>query len=39
MGKSAPSWEEIFSLYNTIKYYYALSEETDSDLQTNLQPP
>ena len=38
MRKSAPSWEEIFSLYNTIKYYYALSEETDSDLQTNLQP-
>ncbi len=32
------NWEEIFSLYNTIKWLYALCEETDSELNTNLQP-
>lgn len=32
------NWEEIFSLYNTIKWLYALCEETDTDLNTNLQP-
>lgn len=31
-------WEEIISLYNTIKSLYALCEETDSELNTNLQP-
>lgn len=32
------NWEEIFSLYNTIKWLYALCEETDTELNTNLQP-
>lgn len=32
------NWEEIFSLYNTIKWLYALCEETDPELNTNLQP-
>lgn len=31
-------WEEIFNLYNTIKWLYALCEETDTELNTNLQP-
>lgn len=32
------NWQEIFSLYNTIKWLYALCEETDDELNTNLQP-
>lgn len=32
------NWEEIFNLYNTIKWLYALCEETDTELNTNLQP-
>ena len=32
------NWEEIFNLYNTIKWLYALCEETDPELKTNLQP-
>lgn len=32
------NWDEIISLYNTIKSLYALCEETDPELQTNLQP-
>ena len=32
------NWEEIISLYNTIKSLYALCEETDPELKTNLQP-
>lgn len=32
------NWEEIYSLYNTIKWLYALCEETDPQLNTNLQP-
>lgn len=32
------NWEEIISLYNTIKHLYALCEETDPELNTNLQP-
>lgn len=32
------NWEEIFNFYNTIKWLYALCEETDSQLYTNLQP-
>lgn len=32
------NWEEIFSLYNTIKWMYALCEEVDPELNTNLQP-
>lgn len=32
------TWEEIFNLYNTIKLLYALCEETDELLYTNLQP-
>lgn len=32
------NWEEIINLYNTIKWLYALCEETDSELNTNLQP-
>lgn len=32
------NWEEIFNLYNTIKWLYALCEETDPKLNTNLQP-
>ena len=32
------NWEEIVNLYNTIKWLYALCEETDSELNTNLQP-
>ncbi len=32
------NWEEIVSLYNTIKWLYALCEETDTELNTNLQP-
>lgn len=31
-------WNEIISLYNTIKSLYALCEETDPELKTNLQP-
>ena len=31
-------WEGIVSLYNTIKSLYALCEETDPELNTNLQP-
>ena len=31
-------WEDIVSLYNTIKSLYALCEETDPELNTNLQP-
>lgn len=31
-------WENIVSLYNTIKALYALCEETDPELNTNLQP-
>lgn len=31
-------WAQFYSLYNTIKFLYALCEETDSDLCTNLQP-
>ncbi|MBO7345827.1 MAG: hypothetical protein IKW33_00835 [Clostridia bacterium] len=31
-------WVEIFNLYNTIKSLYALCEETDPELKTNLQP-
>ncbi len=32
------NWDEIISLYNTIKSLYALCEETDPELKTNLQP-
>lgn len=32
------NWKKIFNLYNTIKWLYALCEETDPDLMTNLQP-
>ena len=32
------NWEEIINLYNTIKWLYALCEETDTELNTNLQP-
>lgn len=32
------NWEEIVNLYNTIKWLYALCEETDTELNTNLQP-
>lgn len=32
------NWDEIISLYNTIKNLYALYEETDPELLTNLQP-
>lgn len=32
------NWEELFNLYNTIKWLYALCEETDPELNTNLQP-
>lgn len=32
------NWEDIVSLYNTIKSLYALCEETDPELNTNLQP-
>lgn len=32
------NWEEIFNLYNTIKWLYALCEEVDPELNTNLQP-
>lgn len=28
------NWEEIFNLYNTIKWLYALCEETDTELNT-----
>lgn len=31
-------WEKIFNLYNSIKEMYSLCEETDPDLNTNLQP-
>lgn len=31
-------WKEIFDLYNTIKWLYALCEETDKELNTNIQP-
>ncbi len=31
-------WDEIISLYNTIKILYAQCEETDAALYTNLQP-
>lgn len=31
-------WKEIIELYNSIKYMYALCEETDPELKTNLQP-
>lgn len=31
-------WEKIISLYNTIKELYALCEEIDPELNTNLQP-
>lgn len=31
-------WDRIIGLYNTIKYIYALCEETDDQLSTNLQP-
>ena len=36
--KNEINWEEIFNLYNTIKWLYALCEETDTELNTNLQP-
>ena len=32
------NWEGIINLYNTIKWLYALCEETDTELNTNLQP-
>ncbi len=32
------NWDEIISLYNTIKSLFALCEETDPQLKTNLQP-
>ncbi len=32
------NWDKIISLYNTIKSLYALCEETDPELKTNLQP-
>ncbi|MCD8048429.1 MAG: hypothetical protein LUG52_02295 [Clostridia bacterium] len=32
------NWRKVFDTYNTIKYLYALCEETDPDLNTNLQP-
>lgn len=32
------NWDGIISLYNTIKSLYALCEETDPELKTNLQP-
>ena len=31
-------WEKTISLYNSVKAMYALCEETDPDLCTNLQP-
>lgn len=31
-------WDKIISLYNTTKYIFALCEETDEQLSTNLQP-
>ena len=31
-------WKDIVELYNTIKWLYAECEETDPDLNTNLQP-
>ena len=31
-------WEKVVSLYNSVKALYALCEETDPDLCTNLQP-
>lgn len=31
-------WEKVISLYNSVKAMYALCEETDPDLCTNLQP-
>lgn len=36
--KEKIDWENIVSLYNTIKSLYALCEETDPELNTNLQP-
>ena len=32
------NWDEIFNIYNTIKWLYALCEETDEELYTNIQP-
>lgn len=37
-AKEEIKWKEIISLYNTIKSLYALCEETDTELNTNLQP-
>lgn len=37
-SKEKINWKEIISLYNTIKSLYALCEETDVELNTNLQP-
>ena len=36
--KEKIDWNGIISLFNTIKSMYALCEETDSELNTNLQP-
>lgn len=36
--KKAIAWEKIIGLYNSVKAMYALCEETDPDLCTNLQP-
>ena len=38
MNDNSLDFEEIINLYNTIKKLYALCEETDPELNTNLQP-
>lgn len=37
-NNSSVNWEKVISLYNVVKDLYALCEEVDPELNTNLQP-
>ena len=37
-NNSSVNWEKVISLYNAVKDLYALCEEVDPELNTNLQP-